>query len=113
MTATHSPLPPPMPVTLDTIAAKLDHAVLVLDLMGRQVQRLDDTSVETARVEKSMRQIALRLSSAAMAMSAARVAAALAPTGLRLVVTAGGAFVGGLTGSILWQLWHVSSAFAH
>jgi hypothetical protein len=112
MTTPHSPLPPTMPVSLETMSAKLDHAVLVIELMAGQVRRIDDARVETERVERSMRSIALRLTKTAMTMSAARVAAAIAPTGRAVLVTVAGSFAGGFVGSLLWQFWHAGSALA-
>lgn len=101
-----------MPISLDTVAAKLDHAITVIELTAERVRRIDDAHIETARVEKSMRSIALRLSATALALSAARVTAAVAPTGRAVLVTVAGAFAGGFVGSLLWQLWHAGPALA-
>lgn len=112
MTTPHSPLPPPLPVSLELVSAKLDRAIIGLELMAVQVQKLDSAREESARMERSMRSIAARLSGAALALSAARVAAAVVPSGRWLAVTAGMAFAGGFVGSVIWQMVHVSQVLA-
>ena len=112
MVSAHSPLPPPLPATLETISGRLDHAITVIELTAQQVQKLDDARMETARVEASMRKIALKLSASAMSLSAARVVAAMALPARSIAVMAAGAFGGGFVGSILWQMLHAHSAMA-
>ena len=108
----HSPLPPPMSATLDTIAGKLDHAITVIELTCDRVRQLEDGRIKAERVEASMRGIAMRLSAAGVAMSVARAAAAVAVPTRALAIMAAGSFAGGFLGTVLWQLVHTRVALA-
>jgi hypothetical protein len=100
MTSTHSPLPPPMPATLETIGARLDHAITVLELTADRVQRLEDGRMQAEQVEASMRKIALRLSASALALSASRAVGTLRAASLMVA----GGFLGGFTGELVWRV---------
>jgi hypothetical protein len=100
MTSPHSPLPPPMPASLETIGARLDHAITVLELTAVRVQRLEDGRVRSEQVEASMRTIAHRLSAAALAMSVSRAVGTLRAA----AIMGAGAFLGGFTGELVWRV---------
>jgi hypothetical protein len=101
-----------MVATLEGVNGKLDHLITVTEVTAARVRRLEDGHVETARVEASMRGIAMRLSATSMAIGAARVASAVALPARSLAVMAAGSFGGGFVGSILWQLLHSHTAMA-
>ena len=101
-----------MPATLETLHGKLDHAITVLELTADRVQQLEDGRIRAERTEASMREVALRLSAAGIAMSVARTVSAVAVPTRALALMAGGAFAGGFLGTILYQLAHAHAALA-
>lgn len=112
MSTSHSPLPPTMPATLDTVSAKLDHVITIAELTANRVEQVDARVVQVERAGESMRKVALRLSAASIALATSRAIAAVAAPTRSLAVMAAGAFAGGFIGTILWQLTHAHTALA-
>ena len=101
-----------MSATMETIDAKLSHAITLVELTARDVESLRDAHVRYERNVASMRGLALRLSAAGVAMATARAVQAVAMPSRALAALAGGAFAGGFLGTILWQLVHAHAALA-
>lgn len=101
-----------MPATLDLIAGKLDHVILVAELTADRVQRVEDAQLRTEETVSKMRSIALRLSAASLALSASRALSAIASPTRSLAALAVGAFGGGFVATLLWQLLHAKTALA-
>ncbi len=91
---------------------KVDHLITVVEVMNGRVEKLDAAQEQTRKLERSMRRLALRLSTAALAMSSSRVVAAVAAPTRSLAAMAFGAFAGGFVGTILWQLLHAKASMA-
>ena len=108
----HSEIPDP-PATLETVNAKLNHLITVVEVLAKQVERVDDQIVSVEKTEKRMMTITRNLSNATLQLSAARIAAAILPAPRAMLVMSTGAFLGGLVGSVAWQWLHAASAFAH
>lgn len=111
-TTPHSPLPPLMSATMETIDAKLSHAITLVELTARDVESLRDAHVRYERNVASMRGLALRLSAAGVAMATARAVQAVAMPSKTIAAMAAGAFAGGFLGTVLWQILHAHTAFA-
>ena len=112
MVSQHSPLPPPMTPTLEAMSGKLDHLITVVEVVADRVERLEDSQDRFIRFADSMRKIAMRLSSAGVAMATARALGVIAVPTRSLVALAAGAFGGTFAATILWQLLHARAALA-
>ena len=110
--ATHSPLPPPMPATLEAVDGKLTHLITVAEVTAQRVERLEDGHERVLHVERNLRGLAERLSSAALRMSARIALAAAIPPARTVVLTTAGAFAGGLVGTLAWHILHAAQALA-
>jgi len=108
----HSPLPPGPVPTIETISARLDHCITVIEVMASRVESMDDrwdTRVsELTKRERALSSLATRLGTTGLRLSAA----SLMPKGRWVVATSLGAFVGGIFGAMIWQLLHAASALA-
>lgn len=101
-----------MPATLESVAGKLDHLITVAEVTAQRVERLEDEQERTRSIERGLRGLAERLSSAALRMSARLALAAALPPARNVVLTVVGAFAGGLAGTVLWHVLHASAALA-
>lgn len=112
MAMAHHELPPgPIP-TLETLDAKLTHAIIVLEVVSHRVDRFDDRITVLEGVEKRLRDLSARMSGTALKLTAARAVSMIAPAPRWLAVVGAGAFLGGLVGSLAWQWLHAASAAA-
>jgi hypothetical protein len=105
-------LPPDPKPTIETVGARLDHAITVIEVMASRVESMDDLLesrlTRLTERERALASLASRLASAALSMSMARVM----PKGRWLVATSVGAFAGGVVGSMVWQWVHAAAALA-
>ena len=102
-----------MTPTIETVAARLDHAITVIEVMASRVESMDAhwehrLAGVTVR-ERALSDLARRLGGAAFSIAAARII----PKGRWLLATSLGAFTGGIVGAMVWQWLHAASAFAH
>lgn len=93
---------------MESVSARLDHAITVIEVMASRVDAWDDRIEHVTKQERALSALARRLGSAALSLSAAR----LLPQARWLVATSFGAFVGGVVGSIVWQWAHAAAALA-
>jgi hypothetical protein len=108
----HSPLPPAPVPTIESVSARLDHAITVIEVMASRVDSIDerwehrmDRLVDR---ERAMSMLARRLGSAAISISAARIM----PRARWLLATTLSAFAGGVVGAVVWQWAHAATAMA-
>lgn len=112
VTSHPSPLPPDPKPTIETMSARLDHMITVVEVMAARVESMDDRwenrVTRLTERERALSSLASRLGSAALSMSMARVM----PKARWLVATSIGAFAGGVVGSMVWQWLHAAVALA-
>jgi hypothetical protein len=101
-----------MPATLETVDGKLTHLVTVAEVTAQRVERLEDSYERILGVERSLRGLAERVSSAALRMSARLALAAAIPPFHNVALVTVGAFAGGLVGTVLWHAIHAATAVA-
>jgi len=98
--------------TLDTVSARLDHVITVVEIMAGRVESIhshwEGRMDGLMKRERALSTLARRLGSAAFSMAAARII----PKGRWLLATSLGAFVGGVVGAMAWQWLHAASALA-
>ena len=104
MAQVHSPLPPAMPPTLETIDGKLTHVITVVEVTSDRVERLEDDRERLHRVERSLQRMIGRVSTAALQVSARLVVASAVPPMRSLFVMGGGAFLGGAAATFAIRL---------
>lgn len=105
----HSPLPPEPTPSIDLVHARLNHAIVVLEVLASRVERWDDKIEKVSQQERALTLLAQRLGSAALRLSAARIM----PAAPSFATMLGGTFLGGMVGSFVWQLVHAAMASAH
>jgi hypothetical protein len=109
VSAPHSPLPPEPPPSIELVHARLNHAIVVLEVVASRMETWDDRIEHVSRQERALSSLARRLGSAALKLSAARLVQPVRS----LAAMSVGAFLGGMAGSLVWQWMHAAGALAH
>ena len=111
--APHSPLPPSTPVpTLATLDGSLTHLITVTEVTGRRVGQLEDRSARVEDAERSLRLLSLRVSGAALSISAARVASAVVAPARVVLAALVGTFFGSAAVDWAWLTLHHAGVLA-